>query len=253
VSAHTVCRYLCACGPAPVVLFICILSVINPLLQGVGSSYWLSRWVGYSESTISPEKSTEDFYAYVFIGLGCMDVLLLCTRLLSSLMGGLVASSFIHDQAIGALISAPASVLDALPDGQVANRLMSDQRSLDVSLRPAIANLVTSAAQLIAIITAICTTSPWILISIVVLALPYYMAGDRLRVPARALQRLKSGTRSPLVSHLNEVCAGAALIRAHGSDATAYLLKEHGRMADLYLSADLTRMWTNQWAAVWLE
>ena len=62
------------------------------------------------------------------------------------------------------------------------------------------------------------SVTPYALLSVVVVAYPYYLLANHYRWPARDLRRLESKAGSPIFAHFSESVRGTSVIRAFGAE-----------------------------------
>ena len=145
------------------VLGIFVLNIVFQLLS-IGTNLWLSVWSDDPDSGDVPVRNT---YLSVYGVLGAFSALAVCLISLITAIGGLNASTIIHDRMLGGVLKAPMSFFDTNPKGRIVNRFAKDVDYVDILIPMTFGSLLRQSFTVIGTIAVICVTNP-IFIAIVV-------------------------------------------------------------------------------------
>jgi ABC-type multidrug transport system fused ATPase/permease subunit len=157
----------------------------------------------------------------------------------------------LHDAALAAVARATAGWLDSQPTGRVLARFAGDVDGVDNALPASVeqaGDLVAQCALALALVAAVLPAFA-LLLAPLALALARFFAA--FRPASRALKRLDSLARSPLVAHASATLAGLAAVRAHGL-GPAYAARAAG-LHDGHSRASWALFVANRWVAVRLD
>jgi len=275
VRLQVFCRYCAACGPPSFTAAVALALALRETLM-VATDVWLTVWVdakGGSEAPEAPGKAApassgafnngialkwmcgegagSDCYAVVYSSLqGGMVVVAVAMWLLVS-AGSVTAARRMHDDLMTSLMRAKQSFFDATPTGLVVNRAVKDMQKIDLSVGSTVRGFVINALRLTAAVLLVSAGSPWVILAMAVLGVPYYALALRFRHAARDLQRLSSASNSPLLSLFGEISKGSHVVRTFGADSA--FVARHRVLALSYATRTTLLIAVEQWATVWLE
>lgn len=106
------------------------------------------------------------------------------------------------------------SFFDTTPSGRLLNRFSADLQKVDMMLRNQMASIFNASAQMIAGVSIILATTPYVAIVLPVVAIFYYQIQAIYRASSREVRRLQSIARSPVFQHFSEVLEGLTTVRA---------------------------------------
>ncbi|CAK4932634.1 unnamed protein product [Aphanomyces euteiches] len=247
VSAAVFWSYVVASGGWPMLLGILILLVANQLMQ-VAGDLWLSTWSN-TAAHVTPATLLAESGAYltiysILVLSGCI---LSVARAVVGWLAGLRASRVCFESMTAALFRAPMGFFDANPVGRILNRYGNDMTSIDTRIPSAAAAfLALSAAAVSTIGTTIIAMHSMAFLILPLLYLYYRMAAFYLR-SARAIERVNTVTKSPLLNLTAEAIDGADVVRAFGPAHVARLEERHhanvDRTNEAFVTAQVASLW----------
>ncbi|KAL3188436.1 hypothetical protein MRX96_003415 [Rhipicephalus microplus] len=175
-----------------------------------GSAVWLSKWS--QDGDVSRRHLYITGYAlflasYVVFNFVFWSIFV---------VGTLRAAIWFHQQLLNGIMRSPLSFFDTTPMGRIINRFSRDVESVDkeipINANMTMCNIVWGMQLLI----LICIMSPYFTI-VVFMAVLLFASVTIVSLPAfRQVQRLRSVTRSPILTHISESLAGVVSVRAFG-------------------------------------
>ncbi|KAL1434835.1 hypothetical protein MTO96_001724 [Rhipicephalus appendiculatus] len=175
-----------------------------------GSAVWLSKW------SQDADVSRRHFYVIGYALFLVSYVVFNFVYWTIFVVGTLRAAIWFHQQLLNGILRSPLSFFDTTPLGRIINRFSRDVESVDkeipINANMTMCNIVWGMQLLI----LICIMSPYFTI-VVVMAVLLFASITIVSLPAfRHVQRLRSVTRSPILSHISESIAGVVSVRAFG-------------------------------------
>ena len=131
-------------------------------------------------------------------------------------MVSLRCSERLHDKMVVAILQATALFFDSNPVGRILNRFSKDIGCLDEMLPKTFLAAIQRVFFLFASIIAPTITNPWLLLTVVLLAVVVVYISRYYLKTSRDLKRLESICRSPVFSHISETLNGLDTIRTRG-------------------------------------
>ena len=153
----------------------------------LGTNFWLAEWSDDPDSAI---PSVRNLYLGVYGGLGAASSV---TVMLSSLLvtlGGLSASSKLHNAMLENVFHAPMSFFDTNPKGRVVQRFAKDVDWVDRNIPMIFQALIRLLFNVLGTIIAICVASPIFIVIIVPLTFLYWFVQQLYVASSRQLRRL---------------------------------------------------------------
>jgi ATP-binding cassette, subfamily C (CFTR/MRP), member 1 len=276
IKLRVLMRYCGLCGSAGFALgFFMVLLVREAFLAG--SDLWLTVWIdadmGYEpggstqpsaasgafdggidlqwmcagESGVRDPQCYSAWYATFALG----SVLLAMVTWGLSTLGSLSASESIHRELMGRLMRAPIGFFDETATGMILNRAVKDMQAVDLNIATTLRSFMFNALRVFTATVLVAAGSPWVLLALGVMAIPYYALALRFRHAARDLQRLSSAANSPILTLFGEVVRGAHVVRTF--DATEAFMSRHRVLARSFGTRSVLLMAVEQWATIWLE
>ena len=211
------------------VFSIFLLNVISQACS-IGTNVWLSAW---SDDPNSAETATRNMYLSVYGVLGFASASFLGGIALYVAIGGLSASSLLHDKMLKGVLRypprnicvpflinfkfrAPMSFFDTNPKGRIVNRFAKDIDYVDFSIPATFNSLLRQSFTIIGTIGIICVTNPVFIAIIIPIGIGYWLLQKVYVATSRQLRRMESATRSPIYSWFGEAISGIATIKAYG-------------------------------------
>lgn len=175
-----------------------------------GSAVWLSKW------SQDGDVSRRHFYITGYALFLASYVVFNFVFWSIFVVGTLRAAIWFHQQLLNGIMRSPLSFFDTTPMGRIINRFSRDVESVDkeipINANMTMCNIVWGMQLLI----LICIMSPYFTI-VVVMAVLLFASVTIVSLPAfRQVQRLRSVTRSPILTHISESIAGVVSVRAFG-------------------------------------
>ncbi|XP_075738398.1 multidrug resistance-associated protein 1 isoform X3 [Rhipicephalus microplus] len=175
-----------------------------------GSAVWLSKW------SQDGDVSQRHFYITGYALFLASYVVFNFVFWSIFVVGTLRAAIWFHQQLLNGIMRSPLSFFDTTPMGRIINRFSRDVESVDkeipINANMTMCNIVWGMQLLI----LICIMSPYFTI-VVVMAVLLFASVTIVSLPAfRQVQRLRSVTRSPILTHISESIAGVVSVRAFG-------------------------------------
>ena len=237
------------------------LSVYKDFLMKIGGVYTISLmlilmiimelshsaqdlWLGYWTEHQDPSKNN------IFFGIFCLFGIIGCAftycKLRTQSKSNIQASRSIHQEMVKSLIRAPVPTFhETVPKGQILNRFSSDINSLDRGGLNHFLNILSTLILFISCIGICGYYEPYSLLTIPVIIFIGHRISIFFRNSSRELQRIESGTRSPVLNLCNEVIPGTTTIRAFNFEKK-YMLLFHDKV-DEHLKFRIITNGCNQW------
>ena len=133
--------------------------IFNIITQGfsIGTNVWLSEW---SDDPDAAETSTRNLYLSVYGVMGALSAVAIGVSTLITAVGGLNASTILHDKMLGGVLRAPMSFFDTNPKGRIVNRFAKDVDYIDVMIPLTFSNLLRQGFAVFGTVIVIYTTNP---------------------------------------------------------------------------------------------
>jgi ABC-type multidrug transport system fused ATPase/permease subunit len=240
----------------------------------IAQSWWMAIWVGSAPSsssspsvtTIGPSVTpvshlvgagiapgSAAFYALIYGGINVALALLTLLRGLTLTFGALTAASHLHDTALTGVAHAPASFFSANPAGRILNRFLSDQGTIDDTVRLTISQMAMLIFGFVGSIAVIAYFAPYTLLILLGLSWVYWIIAKGYRFAARDLRRMQSVGKSPIFQHFSEAIRGLSTIRAFGPAAARFFVQQHLEKSRRYGRAFLALWSSNEYISTWAE
>lgn len=139
-----------------IALIIFILNIIQQVLS-IGTNVWLSEWADDPEAA---ETKTRNMYLGIYGLLGTLASFAICSASLVTALGGLNASTQLHDNMVESVLGAPMSFFDTNPKGRIVNRFAKDIDLVDGSIPLTFGALMRLGFGVFGVIIVISTTLP---------------------------------------------------------------------------------------------
>ena len=178
----------------------------------MGTNLWLSEW---SDDPTSAQPAVRNLYLGVYGALGAASALTICLASVITAVGGLNASTILHDNMLAGVLRAPMAFFDTTPKGRIVNRFAKDVDYVDRSIPMTFAGMLRLGFDVVGTIVVISYTSPIFIAVFLPLSLLYWFVQNIYVATSRQLKRLESSTRSPIYSWFGEALNGVATIRAY--------------------------------------
>lgn len=229
------------------VITIVLLSIMTQGLT-IGTNVWLSVW---SDDPDSAEASIRNVYLGVYGTLGSLSAATVCISALVTAVGGLNASSILHNRMLAGVLRAPMSFFDTTPKGRIVNRFAKDIDFIDRSIPMTFSALLRLGFSVVGTIAVISYTSPIFIAVFIPLSLLYMFVQKIYVATSRQLRRLESSTRSPIYSWFGESISGVSTIKAFNIQDR--FITEIENKIDVNQSCAEPNIISNRWLSIRLE
>ena len=232
------------------IISVISIFILNIFTQGfsIGTNVWLSEW---SDDPTSAEVSRRNMYLAVYSILGTLSAVTICSSSLITTIGGLNASSKLHDKMLYSVLHAPMSFFDTNPKGRIVNRFAKDIDLVDQQIPQTFGGLLRTSLSVIGTIFVISSTNPIIIAVIIPLGFAYWFVQKLYVETSRQLKRIESSTRSPIYSWFGESVSGIATIKAYGLQS--YFINEIEEKVDLNSACFEPNVVAGRWLSIRLE
>ena len=230
-----------------ITVYILLLNIVQQALA-IGTNVWLSEW---SDDPQAGEVKLRNIYLSVYGVLGVLTAVVFCVVNLVTALGGLNASTQLHDKMVRGVLRAPMSFFDTNPKGRIVNRFAKDIDMVDSSIPLTFAALMRLGLGVVGTIVVICTTIPWFIAIIIPIAFLYYMVQRFYVSSSRQLRRIESSTRSPIYSWFGESVSGVTTVKAYKLEAE--FSRQMARKVDSNGASMVPNYMANRWLSIRLE
>ena len=179
-----------------VALMILCLNVVQQALS-IGTNVWLSEW---SDDPDAGETKVRNLYLGIYGLLGMLSATGMSLVTFVTAIGGLNASTRLHDSMLHSVLRSPMSFFDTNPKGRIVNRFAKDIDMVDASIPLTFGALMRLGLGVIGTLAVISSTLPIFIAIIVPILFAYYFMQKFYVTTSRQLRRLESSTRSPIYS-----------------------------------------------------
>ena len=231
----------------PTVIMIILFSIASQGLT-IGTNVWLSEW---SDDPDAAVVSVRNLYLAIYGVLGAMSAVVLGISTLATAVGGLHASTILHNKMLAGVLRAPMSFFDTTPKGRIVNRFAKDVDFVDRSIPLTFAALMRLGFGVIGTIAVISSTSPIFIAVFIPLSVVYWGVQKIYVRTSRQLRRLESSTRSPIYSWFGEAVSGVSTIKAF--QIQDRFIKEIEDKLDTNQSCAEPNIISNRWLSFRLE
>jgi ABC-type multidrug transport system fused ATPase/permease subunit len=192
-------------------IFMSQFAMILVLCSDLTLEYVIGAWGNDPEQAGSEYR----FYAITSNGICVASFFVMCFRCYNFLIGGVRASKKVHGVMVRSVFEAPLNrYFDTTPVGRILNRFSKDMNCLDESISWAVDGVHRSFYMLLYAIVLSVVTVPYCALMMPFIAAWAYCIVKRAAAAIKQTVRLKSTTKSPVLSHFQESLPGAPTIRA---------------------------------------
>ena len=226
---------------------ILILNIVQQALS-IGTNVWLSQW---ADDPDAGETKARNIYLGIYGLLGTLTAVGICSVTLITAVGGLNASTKLHDNMLNSVLRAPMSFFDTNPKGRVVNRFAKDVDLVDGSIPNTFGALMRLGLGVLGVLFVICTTLPIFIAIIIPISFGYWMLQKFYVSTSRQLRRLESSTRSPVYSWFGESVSGVSTIKAYGMEES--FCQQMESKVDTNGKTMMPNYIANRWLSIRLE
>eukprot|EP00095_Tigriopus_kingsejongensis_P008533 maker-scaffold81_size397536-snap-gene-2.18 protein:Tk08533 transcript:maker-scaffold81_size397536-snap-gene-2.18-mRNA-1 annotation:"multidrug resistance-associated protein 1 isoform x4" len=214
----------------------------------VGTNVWLAKWSDDPQSAIPKYR---DMYLGGYGGLGGASALTVMVVYLIITIGGLNASTKLHNNLLAKILAAPMSFFDTNPKGRILNRFGKDVDAVDTNVPSNFNSICRLLFNTFGTIVVICATNPLFIVVFIPLFLAYWFIQKLYITTSRQLKRLNSIARSPIYSLFGETLSGVPTIKAF--NLQDQLIKINESKVDTLQTTTYLNQAANRWLSVRLE
>ena len=151
--------------------WVLALNLLQQLLA-VGTSVCLSSW---SDNPHANTPHVRNLYLGSYALLGSLTSVGIAIVAVLTAIGGLNASTRLHNKMLHSVLRAPLSFFDTNPKGRIVNRFAKDIDYIDRKIPKSWADLVNYAVATLATLAVVCYTLPVFIAIIVVCSVGYWL------------------------------------------------------------------------------
>ncbi|RYE84885.1 MAG: ATP-binding cassette domain-containing protein, partial [Methanosarcinales archaeon] len=220
-------------------LVILLVSLVLLNAGTVGMDFWLSHW------SDNDGRYTLGYFVGIYGAITAATSVVTLVHQLCWAYGGTIASRLLHHDMLARVLRSPISFFDATPVGRILNRFSGDVDTVDKMLPSTFQNLMSLSTRIVSTFIVQAIVFPFILISMLPLALIYFFIQSFYRHSSRELKRLDSITKSPVYATLSECLSGVSTLRAFQAFRRFDVsLQVHiNRNASVFLRLNLINRW----------
>ncbi|KAM9928856.1 hypothetical protein OXX59_001564 [Metschnikowia pulcherrima] len=161
------------------------------------------------------------------------------------------SSKYFHDRMAQSVLRSPMSFFDTTPIGRILNRFSDDISVLDQQVLWSLTMFVSFLIECFTRLAIVVFNLPFMLVVIFFLVFLYNYFRKKFMPASRELKRLKSASRSPVFSHLQESINGVETIRAYQEDER--FIHSNRVKVDNVTKIDWTIQGCNRWLSMRLQ
>ncbi|KAJ3006280.1 Canalicular multispecific organic anion transporter 2 [Thoreauomyces humboldtii] len=222
-----------------------------PLLLLVAISWLVATSAGVWQSILLVQWSTESSqwtdkqYFEIFWITGLLRTVAFVALSVLYFQSTYSAAKTFHARAMLGLASAPMSWFNNQPVGRILNRMTADVQEIDQQFGSLTINLLILLSWFLGSVIILAYATPFMLIVLVVLAIPCAYSFKYYQSSYRELKRLSSILKSPLSAHVSESLSGVATIKAYGGGKR--FVDRQESTTDLQSKASFLRLSAEYW------
>ncbi|XP_066291273.1 multidrug resistance-associated protein 1-like isoform X9 [Branchiostoma lanceolatum] len=233
------------------------LSVVICLLycaQNAASIYsniWLSEWSNDQPINGTQDAGLRDLRLGVYGALGIAQGIFSSMMRLSSALGGVRASRYLHSLLLSSVLSLPMEFFETNTIGRILNRFASDIYTVDRVIAERLNVFLRCLFGAISCVIVITMSTPIIATVLLPLGILYFFVQRFYVATSRQLKRIESISRSPIYSHFGETVQGTSTIRAYDREQQFFF--QNQAKVDENQVAYYPMIVSNRWLALRLE
>ncbi|XP_049426792.1 multidrug resistance-associated protein 1 isoform X3 [Epinephelus fuscoguttatus] len=228
---------------------ISLLLFLTHHLLSLFSNYWLSLWT--DDPVVNGTQPDRLMRLGVYGGLGLFQGVAVFGYSLSTSIGGILASRYLHQSMLYDVLRSPMSFFERTPSGNLVNRFAKEMDTIDSVIPSIIKMFMGSMLNVLGACVIILIATPLVAVIIPALGLLYFFVQRFYVASSRQLKRLESISRSPIYTHFSETLLGTSVIRAFGEQER--FIHESDQRVDHNQKAYYPSIIANRWLAVRLE
>ncbi|EQC25093.1 hypothetical protein SDRG_17019 [Saprolegnia diclina VS20] len=243
--------YLRHVGGWPTVAVVLTLTIAMQLLK-VASDLWLARWSNGGEGHATLAASAMVNMA-IYAGLALGSCLLIALQTYAVISFGVQGSRKLFDAMLSSVLAAPMAFFDTNPIGRILNRFGDDVTSCDMRIPFSLGPILFELSSLACTVGTAVVLSQWVGLLVLPLLYVYYSLGAFFVGPLRDINRIKSTSRSPLLSFIAQGIDGASTIRSFGPRYTRRMTRICNVHVEALAQARVADVAVNAWYSLRLQ
>ena len=245
VASSVVATYTKAMG----IFYWIVLGYIFAEIFRVSSSLWLSKWSSSSSSEGSSEPIS--YYLYTYVGLSMIQLGFALSVQMGGAIGGIRASSKLHDRMYSRLVIAPMRFFNSTPLGRILNRFSKDVGDMDKNLSTMFGMTLSVTMSLFGTLFILSYTAYYTLIAFVPLFVAFFWCQQYYRATSREIKRMDSISRSPIYAHFQQIQDGISTVLAF--QKSNFVTRQNANLIDKHIRFNFAQMSCNRWLGVRLD
>lgn len=241
-------EYFKACNYKYVTFYIAlaIMAVCGLIFNTYVLKYWSEENIEYGYNVKIA------FYLILYVTIGIFSALVtFLSVFVIWIFCSINASKYFHDKMAKAVLRSPMEFFETTPIGRILNRFTDDISIIDQHIIWVFLLLVDFSLRAVSVFAIVVYNLPAVAIILIVLVY-FYDYFRRNFIPAsRELKRLRSATKSPVFSHLQESISGIDTISAYGQRERFSF--KHANNLDKSITAYFNNLGCNRWLSMRLQ
>eukprot|EP00760_Papus_ankaliazontas_P013947 PhM_4_TR15927/c0_g1_i1/m.43479 len=196
--------------------FICLMTFLwfaiwrlTTVLTDLLVSWWSTR------TSVIGKDPSEDEYLLWFGLFVIFSIVAIVIRSIPFTIGMVRCIRLIHEELLNRVLYAPMEFFDVSPIGRIVNRFSKDIEMIDVTIPETLTFFYQMIFVVLGAFGLMCYSAPYLSIIIVILIVAFIFLIRFYICTNRAVKRLESSSRSPVIAIMNETLGGLATIRAY--------------------------------------
>jgi ABC-type multidrug transport system fused ATPase/permease subunit len=190
-------------------------------------------------------------FLHIYAGMLVLLILVTYGRVQMFIYAGVCGSRTMHSQLLNSILMSTFSFFDQTPSGRIASRFSVDMKVVDFDIPVAVYSVLESFMGIIAGVVMVCIQSPIFIVLFIPLCMRYFQTGNLYRLPSKALKRLDSAAKSPVLSFFKENLEGLECIRGYNIQRT--MINRHYELLDRSICVRLNWDAVNRWLGIRLD
>ncbi|XP_054157408.1 ATP-binding cassette sub-family C member 4-like [Oppia nitens] len=202
-------------GAGPILMTICLSTIIISQTLYQGSDFWLTQWTNDVDRDQVDSNQTFNviIYSAIIVGL-FLSAMARSTSFFTMCMRSSVT---LHNRIFYSLLRAPIHVFDSSPVGRILNRFTKDTGIVDEALPSTAYDLQMTISNAIGILVVNVILNWFLIFPAIFLVIVVFMCRYFYIRSARDIKRLEGLSRSPMYSHVSTTLTGLSTVRAFGT------------------------------------
>eukprot|EP00768_Dysnectes_brevis_P009201 gnl/Dysnectes_brevis/902_a1001_2287.p1 GENE.gnl/Dysnectes_brevis/902_a1001_2287~~gnl/Dysnectes_brevis/902_a1001_2287.p1 ORF type:complete len:544 (-),score=114.44 gnl/Dysnectes_brevis/902_a1001_2287:46-1677(-) len=187
-------------------------------------------------------------YSLIYTILSVVTVIVAFLAYFVHSLFALRAGRSTHAAMVHSILRAPLSFFQKTPVGRIMNRLSSDLDAVDDTLFTTSKDVLSSFANMVATVSLIIYSAPIVLLLIIPLLFVYRYLMKVFRPARRAVKRLSSTSKSPVLAKSAELLSGLDTVRAYSRQR--HFTQEFENSVNSYVCSEYAGISVQHWLLV---